>query len=112
MTCLYESHTPSELVDLILWLPDDSPLHASLKGGREYLGWTWDRIIRTMLFEQVQLNGFNFIKANSGKNAKLTAPRPIDWPGRNIKKKAPKGSFLPIVRSISATGKVPQIKID
>jgi hypothetical protein len=112
MTCLYETHSPREIVDLITWLPDESPLAASLKGGREYLGWTWDRIVLTLLFEQTRMNGVNFIRANSEKNAKVTAPTPIKWPGRVLPKTSKKGSFLPIVRTIAATGRAPDIKID
>lgn len=113
MTCLYDTHSPRELVDLLIWLPDDSPLSASIKGGREYLGWTWDRIVMTLLFEQTQMNGFNFIRANSDKKAKVSAPTPIKWPGReSARPKKPKGSFLPIVRTIASTGRVPDIKID
>jgi len=112
MTCLYETHTPSEVVDLIHWLPDDCQFYASYKGGREHLGWTWDRMLATMTFEQTQMIGFNYVKSHSGKNAKLTPPKPIDWPGRKLAKANKKGSFLPIVRAITATGRAPEINID
>lgn len=94
-------------MDLISWLPESSPFVASVRGGREYLGWTWDRIMLTLLLESTQQNGFNFIKANTDpkKSRNLRSPDPIDFPGRP-KRKPSRGSFGPIVKQL-AQGQAP-----
>ena len=113
MDALYRTHSPRELMALITWLPDDSPLAASLRGGRDHLGWTWDRILSLFILEQLQMNGFNFIKANTGKaSAKtLKAPDPIPFPGRVMPKpKTNRASIMPMVRLLSTGNLPPEIK--
>lgn len=111
MTALYETHTPRELVDMITWLPDGSPLSASMRGGREHLGWTWERILSVYLLEQSQMNGFNFVKANTPKSSAktLTPPKPIPFPGRKLAKQNRLGDFGPMIRALKA-GRRPDLR--
>lgn len=103
------SMSPRELYALITWLPEDSAFRASLRGGLAHRGWTTDRILIASLLEQAQWNGYNFIKANSDKKARVTAPKPIQWPGRVIPKKPGSSSFGPIVKSLARGGLPPTL---
>lgn len=113
MECLYVTRSPDEIVSLIQWLPDHCALSASMKGGREYLGWTWDRIVSTLLLESITDLHVDFIRANSPKSAqnKIQTPARIQWPGRpGPKKSEPKGSFMPIVKALAAGHAPPPMK--
>lgn len=104
--------SPQEIYSLILWLPDDSALSASIRGGREYMGWTWDRIVATLLLEVQENIRVDFIKAHTPKESarKITSPPPIPFPGRPKPKAKDSGNMLPIVRALARGGKPPVIK--
>lgn len=110
MEACYLTHSPKEIVALITWLPEESAFVASMRGGRRFLGWSWDRLMSTLLLEQTQMNGFNFIKANTDpkKGRALKGPEPIDFPGRPARRKP--GAFGPIIRRIAAGARPPDVK--
>lgn len=112
MDAMYSTHTPRELYALISWLPDDSAFSASLQGGREHMGWSTDRQLSVFLLEQVQMNGFNFVKANTDKKAgkNLKPPTPIPFPGRKIPKPRNRSSFGPIVSALARGERPPKIE--
>lgn len=113
MECLYVTRSPDEIVALIQWLPDNSALAASVRGGREYLGWTWDRIVSTLILEAATAHHVDFIRVNTKKEdrAKIKSPEPVKWPGRPLpKKKESPGSFMPIVRALAAGQAPPPLK--
>lgn len=68
-SCLIDgSVTPSELLSLIAWLPDDSAIQAQALGGPQWRGWTT---------ESLMLRGIHLhtLAAVSKDN-----PKPIDLP--------------------------------
>lgn len=76
-------HSPRLVVALIEWLPEDSAFAAAINGGRRWLGWTEDRMLRAALYDAMNAN-----TVATGQ-WKKRPPRIDPWPRPNRRKRKP-----------------------
>lgn len=104
MTCVYETHSPDNLVALVTWLPGDSAFAASMRGGQEFYGWDSDRYLRAGTLETLMMLENNFIRANTDKKnmSKIPQVKPLEIPGRDLTKKPNpnRGEFGGMVKAL------------
>lgn len=104
LECLYNTHTPNQIVDLILWLPDESALQASLQGGQKFKGWGADRFLSAYTLETLMHLHHSFILSNTDKKNAKSVPQfqPLEIPGRDTKKltKPRDGRFGGMVKTL------------
>lgn len=104
LDCLYRTHTPEQVVDLIKWLPDDSAFHASLQGGEKFKGWGSDRYLIAYTLEMIMHLDHSFTMVNTDKKNQKNIPqfKPLEIPGRDTKKltKPRDGRFGGMVRTL------------
>lgn len=84
------------------WLPDTSPLAASMLGGRIHLGATYDRSLLKALADAQRLHTWLTFRANAGKKgSKVKQPEPLPHPEEAAKAAAatrPRVSVADLVR--------------
>lgn len=77
--------SPRTCIALIRQLPDDSATVAELRGGHQFVGWTYDRYLLAQLVDSVRENTWAFIAANSKHRPKK--PQPMPRPGKSSAQK-------------------------
>lgn len=92
--------SPRYVLSLIIWLPTDTALAASRRGGPQFRGWDEDRYALVTLVNEMRAGNHLTLLVNRDpkKGSKPKPPEPFPTPDSKTKTPAPKpGSFAAMV---------------
>lgn len=93
LTDVYRGTLPAAVaLELIMQLPDRSRTKGRMQGGKEFIGWDYDRYLQVGIFDAIR--GVQWILAN--QNARRTSPQPTPTtvPTKPVEKKNFLGSMF------------------
>lgn len=96
--------SPRYVLSLITWLPTDSALQASRRGGHQFVGWDIDRYGMVAAINELRAANHLTLSINRDpKKARPRAPQPFPIPDKLTKKTTYKpGSFGAVAASMFA----------
>lgn len=85
LTEVYRGSLSTAVVaELVVQLPDRSRTKCRMQGGKEFVGWDYDRYIQVGIFDA--LRGLQWIMANQNAKKRSRPPEPTPVPTKPVKK--------------------------
>lgn len=90
---VFDGSLPTGVVlELIGQLPDRSRTRGRMQGGKEFIGWDYDRYLAVATFDA--LRGVQWILANQNAKRKSQVPKPTSVPSKPVEKKGFLGNMF------------------